>query len=139
MTTPDLDALIEQFPEINPGNYGEDDAIALNNWGIDAVAALAELQADNERLAKRGQKYRDDWERAEAHIAALEADAEVYRAEVAALAKDAERALQQYQDRGAAIAALIADRDALRAKLDAGCPTCAAAVRMQRLIDDRQS
>ena len=32
-----------------------------------------------------------------------------------------------------------ADLDALRAKLDAGCPTCAAAVRMQRLIDDRQS
>ena len=47
----DVDALIEQFPEINPGNYGEDDAIALNNWGIDAVAALAELREENARLA----------------------------------------------------------------------------------------
>ena len=45
----DVDALIEQFPEINPGNYGEDDAIALNNWGIDAVAALAELREKNAR------------------------------------------------------------------------------------------
>ena len=49
MTLTDLDALIEQFPEINPGNYGEDDAIALNNWGIDAVAALAELREKNAR------------------------------------------------------------------------------------------
>jgi len=47
----DVDALIEQFPEINPGNYGEDDAIALNNWGIDAVAALVQLR-DSEALAR---------------------------------------------------------------------------------------
>ena len=53
MTPTDLDTLIEQFPEINPGNYGEDDAIALNNWGIDAVAALVQLR-DSEALA-RGQ------------------------------------------------------------------------------------
>ena len=46
MTAPDLDALIEQFPEIHPGNYGEDDAIALNNWGIDAVAALVQLREE---------------------------------------------------------------------------------------------
>jgi len=44
MTPADLEALIEQFPEIHPGNYGEEDAIALNNWGIDAVAALAQLR-----------------------------------------------------------------------------------------------
>jgi len=46
MTPAELDALIEQFPEIHPGNYGEDDAIALNNWGIDAVAALVQLRAE---------------------------------------------------------------------------------------------
>ena len=51
MTPADLDALIEQFPEIHPGNYGEEDAIALNNWGIDAVAALVQLR-DSEALAR---------------------------------------------------------------------------------------
>ena len=50
MTPTDLDALIEQFPEINPGNYGEDVAIALNNWGIDAVAALVQLREENARV-----------------------------------------------------------------------------------------
>ena len=39
MTPADLDALVERFPEIHPGNYGEDDAIALNNWGIEAIAS----------------------------------------------------------------------------------------------------
>jgi len=48
--TADLDGLIEQFPEIHPGNYSEDDAIALNNWGIDAVAALIQLREENARL-----------------------------------------------------------------------------------------
>ena len=59
------DDLIERFPEINPGNYGEDDAIALNNWGIDAVAALvqlrervAELEAENDALRADALRYR---------------------------------------------------------------------------------
>ena len=47
----DVDALIERFPEIHPGNYGEDDAIALNNWGIEAIAAITELR-DSEALAR---------------------------------------------------------------------------------------
>jgi len=50
MTPADLDALVERFPEIHPGNYGEDDAIALNNWGIEAVAAITELRDENARL-----------------------------------------------------------------------------------------
>ena len=68
MTPADLDALIEQFPEIHPGNYGEDDAIALNNWGIDAVAALvqlrariAALEAERADLIKINNKWAHEW------------------------------------------------------------------------------
>ena len=67
MTTPDLDALIEQYPEINPGNYGEDDAIALNNWGIDAVAALAELREENARHGADMKLLRDEVTRLKDH------------------------------------------------------------------------
>ncbi len=31
--------LISRFPEINPGNYNDDDVEALNNWGLEVVAA----------------------------------------------------------------------------------------------------
>ena len=35
-------SLIDEFPEINPSNYGHDDACALNSWGCEVVtAALA--------------------------------------------------------------------------------------------------
>lgn len=29
--------IIDRFPEINPSNWGEDEVIALNNWGIEVV------------------------------------------------------------------------------------------------------
>jgi len=55
----------------------------------------------------------------------------------------AERAEAEVAEQGRRWSALCckaeAERDALQKKLDAGCPTCAAVVRMQRLIDDRQS
>lgn len=41
---PALDAmqiLIKRFPEINPGNYNDYDVEALNNWGIEVIAALS--------------------------------------------------------------------------------------------------
>ena len=35
-------SLIDKFPEINPSNYGHDDACALNRWGCEVVTAAIE-------------------------------------------------------------------------------------------------
>ena len=75
-----------------------DEAIAAGDGtlhgAIDHWQQLSDaLQADNERLAKRGQKYRDDWERAEAEAERLEQaildQAELNRRRITALS-DAE-------------------------------------------------
>ena len=78
MTAPDLAVLIERLNEVNRLLYAHGaititvkDVGKRGSLATEAAAALAELQADNERLAKRGQKYRDDWERAEAEVARL--------------------------------------------------------------------
>ena len=38
-------SLIDKFPEINPSNYGHDDACALNRWGCEVVTAAIEHQS----------------------------------------------------------------------------------------------
>lgn len=41
---PDLAELIthiDQFPEINMGNYGDDEVLALNNWGVELIQMAA--------------------------------------------------------------------------------------------------
>jgi hypothetical protein len=82
--------LMQDFPEINPANYGDDDVNALNAWGIDAHKAIEALQAENERLkgvdrdaklsAVMFRKDRMAWEAERdtlaAKLAAVEADAE---------------------------------------------------------------
>lgn len=38
--------MMQDFPEINPANYGDDEVNALNAWGIAAHKAIEALQAD---------------------------------------------------------------------------------------------
>ena len=46
----ELIELLQDFPEVNPANYGDDDVNALNALGIAAHNAIEALQAENERL-----------------------------------------------------------------------------------------
>lgn len=40
-TAPAEDGLVERCPEINPSNYNHDDVVALNDWAVEAAAALS--------------------------------------------------------------------------------------------------
>ncbi len=49
----DVAGLMENFPEINPSNYGDQQVMALNQWGLeayDALTALTSLQSQLEHL-----------------------------------------------------------------------------------------
>lgn len=73
MTTPNIEELIADFPEINPANYGDDEINTLNAWGI---AAHAALQSQTERIKELEVKARE---------------IEALRAKMVPLAEDAAR------------------------------------------------
>jgi hypothetical protein len=53
--------LLQDFPEINPANYGDDDVNALNAWGIAAHKAIEALQAENESSKRQHHLLIDDF------------------------------------------------------------------------------
>jgi chromosome segregation ATPase len=103
------------------------------------AGALAQMETERQRAERAEAQithypdcWRDHYGCAMERIKALEGERDALKAELAQEELEHDRATIMH-------ATAIKERDALKAKLDAGCPTCAAAVRMQRLIDDRQS
>ena len=58
MTTKELLALVDSFPEANISNYGDDEVVALNDWGCQMVDATRALCAEVEALRKDAERYR---------------------------------------------------------------------------------
>ena len=66
---PDVAAVMEPFPELNIGNYTDDDVSTLNEWGIRASAAITALVQDRDEWADSTRTANTRFQQAESKLA----------------------------------------------------------------------
>lgn len=134
----DYTKLMDEFPEINPANYGDDEVNALNAWGIAAHTAIEALQAENERLSAGWNQANQEALQAKLTVQEQAKDIVLLCDDLKYIAGIARRAGMPVDDDNLKVRAAIlgafkileAERDALQAKLEAPKALARVALRL---------